>query len=300
MSDASDTRVFTRRPSLAPEEAPRIPVLTWMSGSETGKVVRLKRGTFVLGRGSEVDVPVHGEGISRKHAELWIRRTGSVYLTDLDSTNGTSVNGQDIGGDPSALSDGDRIEIGSSLLKFSYQDMELEKVHQNLYDSAVRDGLTGAYNKRYLIDRFQQEFTYARRHGEMLHLAIFDIDHFKAVNDDHGHVVGDAVLRDTCKLVLQKIRNEDLFARFGGEEFIVLMRGISTDNALLVAERLRESIALNRVSHEDVSLSVTISVGLVSGPTAHCFSPDDMLRAADTLLYQAKKGGRNQVCCGSS
>jgi two-component system cell cycle response regulator len=300
MSDASDTRVFTRSPTLAPDEVPRIPVLTWLAGSEIGKVVRLKRGTFVIGRGTEVDVPIHGEGISRRHAELWIRRTGSVYLTDLDSTNGTSVNGKDIGEDSSALSDGDRIEIGSSLLKFSYQDTELEKVHQTLYDSAVRDGLTGAYNKRYLIDRFQQEFTYARRHGEMLHLAIFDIDHFKSVNDDHGHVVGDAVLRDTCKLVLQKIRNEDLFARFGGEEFIVLMRGISTENALLVAQRIREAVANNRVSHEDISLSVTISVGLVSGPTEACFAPDDMLRAADTQLYKAKKGGRNQVCSGLS
>ena len=299
MSDASDTRVFTRTPSVIPEEA-RNPTLTWLSGSETGKVVRLRRGTFVIGRGSEVDLPLHGEGISRKHAELWIRRTGSVYITDLGSTNGTAVNGTDINDNPISVEDGDRIEVGSILLKFSYLDMEMEQVHQSLYDSAVKDGLTGAYNKRYMIDRFQQEFTYARRHGEMLHMLIFDIDHFKSVNDDHGHAFGDEVLRSISKLVLKKIRNEDLFARFGGEEFVVLMRGITVENARLVAERLRQSIADERVTQGDISLAVTVSVGLVSGPTAACFSPDDMFREADALLYQAKKSGRNQVRSGSS
>lgn len=300
MSDPNETRVFTRSPSISPDELHRNPTLTWLSGSETGKVVRLRRGTFILGRGSDTDVPIHGEGISRKHAELWIRRADSVYVTDLNSTNGTIVNGKNIQSDPIPLDDGDSIELGSVLLRFSYQDLEMEKVQQSLYDSAVTDGLTGIYNKRYFLDRFSQEFTYARRHNELLHLVIFDIDHFKSVNDEHGHVMGDAVLQATAKLVMQKIRNEDLVARFGGEEFVIFMRGISTADAELVADRLRESISENQVVLGENSIQVTVSIGLVSGPSKACFSPDDMIREADALLYQAKKNGRNQVCSGNS
>ena len=300
MSDSSDTRIFTRTTLQSPEFTQRIPTLTWLNGSETGKVARLSRGTFVLGRGSDADVPIHGEGISRHHGEVWIRRADSVYLTDLRSTNGTAVNGHDIGEESVQLEDGDRIEIGAILLKFSYQDTEIEEVHQNLYDSAVRDSLTNAYNKRYLADRFQQEFTYARRHDEFIHLLLFDIDHFKSVNDEHGHVVGDLVLREVSQLVTRKIRHEDIFARWGGEEFVVLMRGISVENAHLVAERLRKAIAELQVAHGDIKLSITVSMGVVSGPTENCFSPDDMFRSVDTLLYQAKKSGRNRVVYGTS
>ena len=112
--------------------------------------------------------------------------------------------------------------------------------------------------------------------------------------------MGDTVLQSTCKLVMQKIRNEDLVARFGGEEFVIFMRGISTADATLVADRLRESISENQVTLGEKTIRVTVSIGLVSGPSQACFSPDDMIREADALLYQAKKNGRNQVCSGNS
>jgi diguanylate cyclase (GGDEF)-like protein len=161
----------------------------------------------------------------------------------------------------------------------------------------MRDTLTRAHNRRYLVERLASELAYARRHKTPLALILFDIDHFKRVNDTYGHLAGDEVLREVAALISRLIRTEDVFARYGGEEFVVLARGIEHENAVRFAERIRSAVHRLEVAQEKGVLQVTISAGVSSIaeiPDANR-SPDTLFRLADERLYRAKSGGRNRV-----
>jgi diguanylate cyclase (GGDEF)-like protein len=160
----------------------------------------------------------------------------------------------------------------------------------------VRDALTRAHNRRYLVDRLASETAYARRHATKLSLILFDIDHFKLVNDTYGHVAGDEVLREVAALVSRLIRTEDVFARLGGEEFVVLARGIGHASAGQFAERIRLAVERLEVASEDAVVRVTISLGYAAldelGDGQR--TGEGLLRLADARLYGAKRAGRNR------
>jgi diguanylate cyclase (GGDEF)-like protein len=167
-----------------------------------------------------------------------------------------------------------------------------------LYESAVRDTLTKAHNRRYFIERIGSEIAYSRRHSTPLSLVLFDLDHFKRINDDHGHLAGDAVLREVAGLVARMIRLEDVFARFGGEEFVVLTRGIEHDGAGRFSERLRAAIEKLEIVAEGAEHKVTISAGYATAselPPAER-NAEALIRLADERLYTAKTSGRNRIC----
>jgi diguanylate cyclase (GGDEF)-like protein len=186
-------------------------------------------------------------------------------------------------------------------VSFAILDSQAEMMTHQLYESAMRDTLTRAHNRRYLIERTESEIAYARRHGTRLSLILFDIDHFKRVNDDHGHLAGDEVLREVAALVSRLIRVEDVFARYGGEEFVVLARGIEHENAGRFGERIRMAVERLEIPHEAMLLRVTISVGVASLdelPEAGREASRDAevwFRLADERLYAAKSAGRNRV-----
>jgi diguanylate cyclase (GGDEF)-like protein len=135
-----------------------------------------------------------------------------------------------------------------------------------MYESALRDGLTKVFNKKYFIDRLESEFSFATRHRTDLSLIMFDIDHFKVINDQHGHLAGDYVLSALAAEVSAKIRDEDVFARYGGEEFSIISRGIPLGAAHSFAERLRRSVEDYRFQYETKRLTVTVSLGVAAVP----------------------------------
>ncbi len=233
------------------------------------------------------------EGISRFHCR--IRAEGSDLLVeDLSSRNGTFVNGARV--ERSRLEDGDKIQIGrTTVLKLSFQDQLEESFQRRMLDSALRDGLTRAYNKQYFLDRLQSEMRFAMRHGSPLGLLLFDLDHFKRVNDAYGHQAGDRVLSEFAGLIMESIRHEDVFARYGGEEFAVVSRLISAADCARFAERLRRSVEQLAIGYEDAIIRVTVSIGIASVPELAVQTGDDLLRAADRALYRAKELGRNRV-----
>jgi diguanylate cyclase (GGDEF)-like protein len=258
-----------------------------------GKMFKLTSAECTLGRGDDADVRVDDEGVSRRHAKLVRSDDGTVRLVDLGSTNGTFVNGRRI--DIQALVDGDRIQIGSlTTLQFSLKDELEEQVQAELYDQATRDPLTRIYNKRLFQDRLKEEFAYCLRHRVPLSLALFDIDFFKRVNDTLGHPAGDHVLQALAARVAETIRAEDLFCRYGGEEFAIIMRESTEDQAVLFAERIRRLVQATPFVWNDTRIPITVSLGVATLLAGNLRTPEELIAAADRYLFRAK-GTRNRV-----
>lgn len=266
--------------------------LVVLSGSNVGEMYNLQ-GVLTLGRGRDVDIRIQGDGISRAHARFRVTSDG-VFLEDLGSTNGSFVNGERI--TSSALADGDKIQLGSStILKFTYHDEIDEDFQRQMFESASRDALTQIYNKRFFLERLHSEFAFAQRHKAALSLIIFDIDHFKQINDTYGHLAGDYVLAALAKSVVPMIRSEDVFARYGGEEFVILSRSTDPPSASVVSERVRAMVESTRFEFEGQVIDVTVSVGLSAIPNPAIVAPEDLVALADKALYEAKRRGRNRV-----
>lgn len=266
--------------------------LVVLSGSSVGQLFDLA-GEQIIGRGREADIRLQGDGISRAHAKLTVVG-GKVRIEDLGSTNGSWVNGAKM--TIHELHDGDKIQIGSTtILKFSYHDALDEGFQRQMFESASRDVLTQIYNKRFFSERLQSEFAYAQRHKVALSLILFDLDHFKKVNDTYGHLAGDYVLSRLTRVVLPALRTEDVFARYGGEEFAILSRSTNPPSASIVAERVRTLVESHTFEFEHRKIPMTVSIGLAAMPHPAIATPDDLIALADKALYEAKRAGRNRV-----
>ncbi|GAB4265555.1 MAG: diguanylate cyclase [Deferrisomatales bacterium] len=174
---------------------------------------------------------------------------------------------------------------------------QLDTLNKELRVLSVTDGLTKAYNHRHFQERLKSEFARAKRYGDPLSCIMLDIDHFKAVNDTYGHPVGDQVLIRLVDYLRDGIRSEDLVARYGGEEFVLLLPNTTSDHAERLAERLRRRVEREPLPLPDGgALSFTVSLGVADyRPNGTIGDPEELLRAADGALYQAKKNGRNRV-----
>ena len=264
-----------------------------LQGSNVGEMYRLEAGESVLGRGTAATIRLGDDGVSRKHARV-IVENNAVRIEDLGSANGTLVNGQLV--QTVGLHDGDKIQLGSTtILKFTYHDKLEENFQRAMYDAALRDDLTKAFNKKYFLDRLEQEVSFARRHGSFLSLLMFDVDHFKRINDTFGHVAGDQVLARLAQVTQSTVRAEDVFGRYGGEEFAVICRGIPLADAATMAERLRAMVAGAQFVYEAGVIPVTISIGVAGYPEVAVQNALELIAAADEALYGAKRGGRNRV-----
>ena len=271
----------------------RRPRLVFLAGTNVGAVHPVGHDT-VLGRASDATVHVDSDEVSRKHARI-VEGLGGWVLEDLDSRNGTFLNGDRLSA-PHVLIDGDKIELGSGIvLRFAFFDELDESYHRTMYESSLRDGLTRAFNRKYFDERLEQEFAYALRHGSALSLLILDIDHFKQVNDTHGHPAGDSLLTQLAGQMQRIIRAEDVFARYGGEEFGILSRGITLESARGFGERVRTFVERYPFIHAGQRLDVTVSLGAAAVPHPEILQPSMLIEAADKALYKAKET-RNRVC----
>ena len=269
--------------------------LVVLAGPRVGTLVRIEGRELIIGRSLRAELCVDDDGVSRHHARVRPGE-GGIWIEDLGSRNGTFVNGIKVTG-PVRLEDGDKIHVGrSSIIKFTYHDALDDSFQERVVVSALRDPLTRLYNKRYFDERLDAELRFAHRHGSQLALLMIDVDHFKRVNDQRGHLVGDTVLTAVAQTLARAIRNEDVVARVGGEEFVVILRATALDQALLLGERLRRKVEELRIEHDGGGepLRVTVSIG-AAAVTPGVGTADELVGAADRALYAAKQAGRNRV-----
>lgn len=270
--------------------------LVVLAGSSFGEMYQIPAGRTVIGRGERAAVRILDDGISREHAA--IESDGRhAMLVDLQSTNGTFCNGLRVG--RHELADGDKIALGAnSILKFTYQDELDAHFQKQLYESALRDGLTNSFNRRYFLDRLNGEMKFAKRHQSSLALLFLDLDHFKKINDNHGHPAGDRVLAAVATQITSMLRTEDVFARYGGEEFAVVCRGIDLPGAMALADRILAAVRGLRIEHAGRTILVTVSIGVaVDGSLPDMQS---LIAAADAAMYEAKRQGRNRAISHSA
>ena len=260
-------------------------------GPELGKRLPLGNATFGIGRSAKNDLFLDQESISRQHARITF--DGSRHwVQDLNSTNGTYVNDKLV--QETELSDGDQVRIGRSILKFMTGENIEVHYHEEIYRLMTVDGLTQVYNRRYFNEALEREFNRSKRYSRALSLIVFDIDHFKKVNDTHGHLAGDNLLRHLAFAVRSRLRREDIFARTGGEEFAILLPEIVLDGARATAEKARRIVEQTPLVFDKQTISCTVSLGVAMGEDADS-SPEDLYKRADERLYEAKQAGRNRI-----
>ena len=261
-------------------------------GLDLGKKYNVDRPSIVIGRSSKADIQIDQESVSRNHCKL-INTGKSIMLRDLGSTNGTYVNDELV--DEYVLRDGDLIKIGRCIFKFLSGNNIENAYHEEIYRLTTIDGLTQVYNKRYFIETLEREIGRAHRYRRELSLIMFDIDHFKKINDTYGHLAGDHVLKQLASVIKARIRREDIMSRYGGEEFAIILPEIDNYNAVQFAEKIRGIVEKAVFRFEDTDIPVTISIGCAS-MTTELQEPHEFVRVADGHLYTAKSQGRNRVC----
>jgi two-component system cell cycle response regulator len=293
MQELSTTQVTLIDPERQ-SQLGRVGTLTVLQGADVGAIMSLPREVNYLGRDTQIEVTVQDDSVSRRHARISLR-DGHYEVEDLGSTNGTYVAGAMVSGRV-RLIDGVRVQLGNTIMRFGMQDEVERAASKRIYEMSVRDGLTGVYNRRYFDDRLSSEFAYALRHRTPLCVILGDIDHFKKINDTHGHPVGDLVLRRVAAELQASVRTEDLVARFGGEEFVVMARGIDIEGGRAFAERMRAVVQRAVIMAESTRVPTTMSLGVAHTHNAPGIMVAELLvEAADVALYAAKRGGRNRV-----
>jgi diguanylate cyclase (GGDEF)-like protein len=286
----------TTLPNVDPvqEGADATPCLVMIRGPELGRRIRLDKPETTIGRSPTADVVVALDGVSRAHCRILLK-AGRALLRDDGSKNGTWLRGERIAASREiSLESGDVLHVGDASFKFlSGRDAEAD-YHDTVYRMLTEDALTQVKNRRFLTDLLEREVPRELRNPHGLALLLMDVDEFKRINDEAGHVFGDYVLRQIAALIARAMRRGDCLARYGGDEFAVVLTDSTRGGAETFAERLRGEVELERFELDGVQRSVTISIG-VAVWTAEIGTPAALLNAADVALYAAKGAGRNRV-----
>ncbi len=278
--------------SLVNTAAQQQALLIVLSGPRLGTRSLLAEAPVDIGRGSACHLILDADSVSRRHARIeW---TGQSHrLVDLASTNGTYLNGARVR--DSLLRDGDRIGIGKALLKYMAGGNIEAAYHEEIQRLMRFDALTGVYNKRHFDESLRLAIFTTRTLPKPVSLIVFDLDHFKRINDTHGHTAGDQVLCEVAQVVKEALYPDQIFGRIGGEEFAVLWEGSGLRAASDQAERIRSRVAAHRFSFEGASFPVTVSLGVAERGIGNDEEAERLYERADDKLYQAKAGGRNRV-----
>ncbi|MFM8313056.1 MAG: diguanylate cyclase [Deltaproteobacteria bacterium] len=269
------------------------PCLTQLSGSGSGQVFNLRNKTYKIGRDRDCDIWVDDPHISRVHAVITDENNETIIKDNL-STNGVFINGKKV--TEQILKNGDRLLIGTRLyFKFSHEFADYQEVQNQKFEQANQDGLTKLYNKRFFIDSISREFSYSKRNKNPLSLLMIDIDFFKQINDEFGHLVGDQVLSSLGKLIKDGLRHENIACRYGGEEFSIILRNTGPIAAEKVAQRIREAVEKLEFNYLNKKFHVTVSIGIATYDHQNYETYEELIKHADELLYESKLRGRNCI-----
>jgi two-component system cell cycle response regulator len=280
------------------EEATKTPpCLVMLEGPAgyVGKQWPIDKVDLIIGRSMSSTIFVDDRSVSKSHAKI-SNANGEVFILDLESTNRTVVNDDTLPPlVPVKLNTNDQVKVGNVLFKFLEGGSIEAHAMEQLQTKSEKDPLTGAFNKGALHTKGAESFKRAKLLKVPMSIAVFDIDHFKKVNDSHGHSAGDFVLKELAQVISTKlIRLDDFFARYGGEEFVVVLFGSNLTQAAEIGERLRATIETHQFIYTGTTLPITISVGVASIDPA-MLTWEEMFTKADDALYQSKRGGRNRV-----
>lgn len=250
---------------------------------------------LIVGRGEDCDIRVLDTSVSRRHVR--IEKIGDeYYVLDMQSTNGTYVNDkQSLPGDPIPMRDGDYLRVGNCIFRYLASGNVEADYHEEIYRLTIVDALTQIANVRYFNEFLEREVLRTVRHGRPLSLVLFDIDRFKSVNDNLGHLGGDFTLREMAACIKKVVRREDLFARYGGEEFALVLIETGLKDAILAAERIRQLVETHPFRFDEKVFHLTLSAGAAECPLDGTATPRELMRRADENLYAAKAAGRNKV-----
>jgi diguanylate cyclase (GGDEF)-like protein len=261
-------------------------------GPSLGTRYALTGSPAVLGREPDCDICINDASVSRRHAAFQPSPDGYTVV-DLQSTNGTSVN--KIAISQCKLKDGDDLRVGNCIYRFLASSNVEAQYHEEIYRLSTSDALTHIPNRRYLLQFLERELLRSARYHRPLALILFDIDHFKDINDKLGHLGGDFTLRELSVCVQGVLRKEGVFARFGGEEFAIVLPEATLEVARHVAERIRGHVEGHPFQYGDRVYSVTISLGVAATTGNELLTSEEFLHLADDNLYDAKRRGRNRV-----
>lgn len=264
-----------------------------VGGDLNGTLFDIKEKTISIGRNADNQIALEFNGISRYHFKVHASADGHV-LEDCGSKNGTYLNNKKIE-EITPLHKGDIIKVGSIALKYLPQGDPERLTYDKLNLEANTDRHTGCYNKTYFNNKITLEVNKSKVTGDPLSLVIFDLDHFKKLNDSYGHDAGDYVLKEMAQLIrVGGIRENDTFARYGGEEFVILLPKTNIKQSFEIAERLRRLIETHHFLYDGKKLPVTASIG-VADYRQGVNTGTDLFKRADEAVYKSKEGGRNQV-----
>jgi diguanylate cyclase (GGDEF)-like protein len=266
--------------------------LVVIHGVRLGQCIDLHDVPVVIGRSAHSDFQIEHRSVSRNHCKVW-HDNGAFFVRDLGSTNRTFLNERPI--EQAELSDGDHVGVGDTVLKFVARGSLEARYHEALYELATIDSLTQLYNRRKFREYLEEAVVRVDGDGGRLALVFIDLDHFKAINETHGHSGGDEVLKIVSASVRQALRAGDIAGRLGGEEFAIIMAEADLATAAAYAEGLRQTLAALRCPIEGKEQRVSASIGVAAWSPA-ALTASELMREADVQLFRAKAAGRNRVC----
>ena len=280
-------------PKMTPKPEGRGPeCLVVLYGASIGRKIDISTDEVFIGRDPSNHVILDVDSVSRRHARIAFMGEERA-VQDLGSTNGTYLNDEPV--ESRLLRSGDLVRIGDVICKYLCGRNVEAAYHEEIYRMTISDGLTTVANVRALNEFLDREVARSRRYGRSLAFVMLDIDHFKQVNDEFGHLTGDHVLREMAQICGRRVRREELFARYGGEEFALVLPETSLEGAVRYGESLRTLVETHPFTFEGNTLNITISLGVALFNSDTMSGPLDLIRAADERLYEAKRSGRNRV-----
>jgi two-component system cell cycle response regulator len=289
--DPDKTRV-SQVSRIADKRPTGVPCFVQIYGKDIGRKYPLDKVQATIGRGPDNTIVCDMDNVSRVHCKIYVSAAGN-YIEDMGSTNGTFCNDEELTG-RRKLKNGDFIKVGGVIFKYIDGDNIEQLYYEEIYRMAIIDGLTQIYNKRYFIEFLDREMARCARYARPLALVMFDLDFFKRINDEFGHLAGDYVLKRVAEMIQKKhIRKEECFARYGGEEFAIVLPDTAADRGVILAEKVRQLVEESKFEFEGNNIPVTISMGvtqMMKGDT-----PESFVERADEKLYQSKQTGRNRV-----
>jgi diguanylate cyclase (GGDEF)-like protein len=283
----------------------RRPVLVSLRGELMAVPIPLERDHVIIGRAIDADVRLNDSRASRLHARISSELDPNTHqthcrITDLGSTNGTLVNGEPIM--EVSLNDGDKIVIGDHLFRFDLLDEIDREFQQQIHRLIAHDELTGLLTSKSFFSELRREAARAEAESRPFCVLMMDLDHFKDVNDNYGHLVGSTTLEETGRIIKEALRAGDVASRFGGEEFAAFLLDANYAQGLVAAERVRAAVEAHKfpISRRDLpdnntTHQITISIGVAAYPD-DATDPIHLVELADSALYRAKRSGRNRIC----